>query len=649
MIVELDLRNWGPFRGRHVIKLGPGPIAVVATHVDNSGRSNGTGKSMLLEGIDFAITGELKKLRGFDADGWITRGEKEGWFKITLDNGAWIKRSKKRGQPLQIRAGLPGRDEASQAGAHEAFLKFLAFSKDDYRKASYFEQKKAARLLELDPGPRLAMVTSWLGLELGDRAEARAAEIASQRWREVERLQTKQAGLASLTRPELPNVDDMLNKAKKIRADLAVQAELADRLAESSSKQQARVYAAGTVEAHEKDIARGKELRAWVDENKAHIEERERVTDARATEATNVTAAAETELRSKKKVTLGQFDGRCPVAEIECPAHSIINKDRTAAKSAYDKALVARDEAKRIADVANDEHGAAHGELRTLEIKEAELERLRDKVRTHAPTYKAAKDLLAKPIPDAGGDVRAVRARCEELRQELTRVEAEILTNERMAKQAVESAEQLRKVTAELEVARAQHRAAHRTRVVFRTTRRRVAERALGDVEHDANDAIAGAGVDLGFKVRWEREGKKLALECDECGSPFPPGERVKQCETCGSPRGLHTTPRLDFVLTDSSGGYDDLVGIALQLSAGAWLLEQRRSPWSTCVLDEPTAALDSVLRSGLVRYLSTVTRRGVYRQMLLVSHSADFVDALPGRILITRQRDGERQIQVVS
>jgi ABC-type taurine transport system ATPase subunit len=97
--------------------------------------------------------------------------------------------------------------------------------------------------------------------------------------------------------------------------------------------------------------------------------------------------------------------------------------------------------------------------------------------------------------------------------------------------------------------------------------------------------------------------------------------------------------------MSDKSGAYDDLAGIAMQLAAGAWLLDARDSPWSTCLADEPFAHTDASLRRGLARFFANAPGRSIFRQLFLIAHSNDAIDMLPHRIEIVVSKDGERRI----
>jgi DNA repair exonuclease SbcCD ATPase subunit len=637
MIDELTFVNWGPFRGRHTIRLGPGAHALVAQHAEDPKRSNGTGKSMVLEAIQYALTGELNKSREFDVDGWITRGEKEGSVCLALEGGATILRSKKIGQSRQVRFSRPGYSDAAQAAADEALAKWLAFESDDFKRVAYFEQKEAARLINperTDPATRIAVVSGWLGLGLADRGETRAGEMMTERWREVERATTRKQTLGS--REKFTLTDEEFTKTTREAEALRG---MVKRLEERIDASRAVARAMSEVAQYDAIVSEGKAVRAWIDTHAEDIERAEKEASTKSFEAVTARSNAFERFGLKKKIALGLFDGRCPVAEIECPAKDAINKDRGAAKKERDAAEITYEALERASTEASNAHTKTKRALDELTEKRARLKSLRIDIKDRMEGNEAARKIIRDSRAE---DDAALAFSLHETRECLVEAESVIRSHERAKESEVRESVELDNATKELEIATTAHKTAHLAREVFRLARRRVAERALGEVEEDANEALTSVGVDLTISVRWEREAKKLATECIECGAPFPESRKVKECAACMSPRGMHSVPRLDFVRSDASGGYDDLT---LQLSAGAWLLRSRQSPWSTAILDEPTAAMDPSVRRGLVRYLAGVASRGRYRQLLLVSHSSDFVDAIPNRITIVREASGARRI----
>lgn len=641
MISTIGFFNAGPFKGEHRIAIGPGAHAITARHDLDPKRSNAIGKSFLLEMVDYALTGRLRRERGFDADGWVTRGEREGRVHLGLEDGTWIERWKIRGQARQLRVTLPNRKEAAQDDAQAALFKHLKFDAEDFRHASYFEQREMARLVHADPGDRLRIVTGWLGLGKADEAEDVAGELAGEATREVDRLTARVAALRESQPVESTvDVDAIRIKAAEVRKAAeeaegqARRARAAEDARHTIAKQEERVRFA-------LDLAELKPADDALEIAAADNEEKVKVLTSARDEALR-------ELRRREKVSLGMFDGRCPVADIACPAKDKINEDRGAAERAAEKATKAMSSVSAKLASAKELHAATAAAMGKQREHERDLANARAEVKKGAEPAKVARALLAAGVPDEHEEV--LRQRAKDLHAEAWSLENGAQTYELQAKLHAENLQLIEKAEAELRAAAKVQARASAARKVIRTAQRRVGERALVRVEEDANAAIAEAGVPLTVRARWEREGKGAAKQCEECGAAFPTSVKVKQCARCGTPRGLQTTQRLDFVLSDSSGAYDDLAGIAWQLSAGAWLLGHRGSPWGTCMLDEPTGQLDQALRRGLVRYLSRVTAQGgAYRQLLVISHSSDTVDALPHRIEIACGADGARRIEVLS
>jgi DNA repair exonuclease SbcCD ATPase subunit len=106
---------------------------------------------------------------------------------------------------------------------------------------------------------------------------------------------------------------------------------------------------------------------------------------------------------------------------------------------------------------------------------------------------------------------------------------------------------------------------------------------------------------------------------------------------------------KLELVLSDQSGAADDLVGVALQLSASAWLRAERGSAWSTVLIDEPFGQLDAAHRRALSAHLSAMLAgRYGFEQAMVIAHHASVLDALPGRIEVIGE-GGRSRVRVVA
>lgn len=635
MIKELRLWNWMCFAGRHVVRFKPGAHAVTARFDEDSKRSNGGGKSAILDAVKFAVTGIGPPRSGYDADAWISRGADEGGVVLVLENDAEIERSKRRGKPRQVRYRAPGKGEAAQDEAAQAILDDLGFGdRDDFDRVAYFRQGFMDEFITMDPGARLAVVTSWLGLGIADRAAEHVERILGERAAKVEQLEGSIPKVDPFDASDVPgyraSADTLRSKIKAL---------------EDAIENDHRLHKARHVaETRATIVANGKRLKAEVEEKGPAIEKAYAEANTTYERARTVERDAEKDVRARETVARGAFDGRCPVVPLECPIKDKINADRALAKASYSEALLKLKSAKEATAreaISFREIEANHTDLRSSRaILDSERNRLRDM----KDDYERAVELLGDEpkVKTTFDDVRAVRSMRDEL-ADLERRIAEADVRRQIAEQNAKRAEALGKELAEAERTLATAAAAARVIVV---AKRRVAERATAENEVAANDFLAGVGPALTLSLRWAREGKSPARRCAECGKAFPDTRKVKECQTCGTPRGLTSTERLDPILSDRSGAYDDLAGIAMQLPAAEAVLASRASPWATCMLDEPMSKMDGANRKGLAMQLLRMMGKSAFRQMLIISHSPDTLDAYPNKIVVHVGRDGKRRIE---
>jgi rubrerythrin len=384
----------------------------------------------------------------------------------------------------------------------------------------------------------------------------------------------------------------------------------------------------------------GKRLAEEVRKLPVDAEGRERAAREALAEKTAQIREAEREVDQKKKVALGQFDGRCPVADIQCPARARINEGRELSASALREAEGRRDLLKKQREKIFDAAEAASDVASDLRAKMKDLDRLRQRAVDMQPEARlAAKHLRKHPAPEPTAfDMAGMRR----IHDEAVRAIADARAR-REQKEKLEA--ELRLV--EEKIARASDDVAVSVSAqkVFRAAQRRIAERALDQIGASAGRMMRESGIDLSVAVRWEREGKNLARACEVCGTPFPSSAKVRECGGCGAERGQAVVQRLEFLLSNRSGAADDLAGVAIQLAAGSWLLRQRSSPWACAMLDEPLAACDRTNRRALAGQLIKLLGSGTWRQAVVVSHSPDVTDLYPGRIEIVVARDGTRKI----
>jgi DNA repair exonuclease SbcCD ATPase subunit len=257
-IVRIRTKNWMCFRGEHVLDLRPGAYAVVARAEDDADRSNGSGKTALLEIVLHALEGEHRKRT---EDEWITRGESSGENELTLSNGARILRSRSRGKRTTLYyfpAG--GGQPAMQDEAQRLIRELVGLSADDFRATCYLGQRQTARLVLAKSEERMSVVSSWLRLAPLERCEDAARTRVSAL---AQRLQVVDVQRAQY-RESLANAsEDALQDALSLADNEGARAnDRVTALTEEISSNAERVVAQRASQEYDEVVAEGTRLRA---------------------------------------------------------------------------------------------------------------------------------------------------------------------------------------------------------------------------------------------------------------------------------------------------------------------------------------------------------------------------------------------------
>lgn len=654
-IASLKLTNWECFRGEHELALGSLIYAITARCGDDADRSNWAGKSSLLRAVEFALYGRHAHAR---ANGWISRGEKAGSVELALDDGSRIIRSRTGDAATRVwfypRAGEPAYGDAAQ----EAIERAIGLGAEDFRASAYFEQRAMARFVLMDPGERMRIVSGWLRMEPLQRAEQAERDAVSALAAEVEKVERSLAVQRELRDRALRNAN--AKDLTEVRRDSDACA--ADLLAAKVAYEEARA----AVEANEAllaadalraELARlvedGKALAAEVerlgqpaltDADVETVEERASRTAADAARFDEEAKRVDRDLAQKRRLAAGQFDGACPVAQIECPARAKINSMRDEHREAV-LALTRRGaDADQAAYHAREDARAAREDLQDLERKRARLESMRERAASLQERIEAAGEASARPREE-------LRAALDRAQGEVVELRTEHEALRRAAEELAGAEVEIDKLDAQLARLRTEQELARASLAVLgkQGAQRRLAEGALGDIEAGANDLLSGSSIPLSVSVRWSREGSGLAQFCDACGLAFPASAKVKACTRCNAARGPNVVNRLEVELSDRSGAAEDLAGAAVQLSASAWLRADRGSAWEVAMIDEPFAHCDKANRRAFATYLATfLSRRLAIAQSFIISHTPDTVSMIPGRIEVVREGEWSR-VRVVA
>ncbi len=648
-ITELRLHNWLAFRGTHTLKLEAKPYAIMARRVDDPEASNWSGKTALVEAIKFALTGEHRHRLD---DEWITGndpGSKErgeiaegsGEVGLSFDTGERIVRSKEVKKAAKLYYWSTGaKDPAFKAEAQLAIDARLMLSAKDFDATWFFAQREMARIILAKPDDRMKMISAWLKLGPLERCEDKARARVNALLDDVTRIQGRRQGARERLVAALAgrSRDLVAADAKEALGRVHGAKHHLGKIEKEWQENEARRRAKEIREEYEQLCEEGTKLAAEVE--RIDMPALRRTTDlanAELEQCVEQSGIAVATVRSLDVVARGAFDGKCPIADIECPATKKINAARSesARKLEAEKRIV-HSFSESLAR-ARVEMNATSAALSMAIAKEQRLTALRARVEEMNDR------LVESPEPE---DTDVLRSKLTQAREHVaamtyaegTHAQA-MLTIESVDNEEKTLDNEATGIEQELRLARA-------ALTIFGKTgaQRRIAEEVLGQIEEDANRRLALASIPLSVRVQWTREGGDPAKACDACGASFPASAKVKACARCGATRGKQIQNSLDFILSDRSGAAEDLAGIAVQLAARDWLLADRGSDWRPVVIDEAFGQLDPANRRALAQHFGMLLGS---QQAFIIAHHAQVLDALPGRIEIVRGKDST--VRVVS
>jgi len=518
------------------------------------------------------------------------------------------------------------------------------------RATCFLQQREAARLVLADPAERVGIVEGWLRLE---RLSAARDSVQAKLWQLTEKARGALSAVSlaeELLRRELVghaepvlSVESLEARAREARASLRLATGDVDGLETRLDLARRHEASRAMVPEYRELVAVGRALAKEVADLDVPALEVEytRLSKVERQASQQVTATRE-DAQRKGVISLGQFDARCPVAEMTCPVADKINADRkrtgALAKAARDAVAAAH----LIQLAAEAEEQKARARLQEAQRKAERLELMRERQRKMLPAYEAARALPeSEDVEALGAQLDAARHAAAVARDACQVLEGRLQRAERAERELAQAREAAAKDAPRLA-------ALGEAAVLFGRARRQVAEGAVGEIEEEANAVLRGAGIDLSFAVSWAREGKDPARQCEACGWGYPSSAKVKQCGSCGAERGLNQVQRLEFELSNRSGAAEDLVGLSFQLAASRWLRTDRGCAWASASLDEPLAQMDAANRRAFGAKLGPMLKASSFVQSFIISHSPEVLAALPGQIVIEAGPNGST-IRVVA
>ena len=649
MITKLRISNCFCFKGKHELDLADKVYAITASYEDQEGRSNWAGKTSLMK-----LLGSMP-LYGWHGmqveDDWITEGEDSGWYEIEFDTGARIRRSRTRGKSTQVQF-FDGDREVGQKGATAEIAAFVGLNEADFFASCFFKQKEIDKLITLRPSERQELVMGWLDLAPLKQCETISRQYLadlSQTVSECEKVirDSRIKEDTILTSLGVGDIDELESELAIVSSEIdSMYAEVESAELLASQVATLKMKLDNQADARRERSALGRELEASL-LAKASIEAR-LVSDDEYEEVQKVLSSVssdivlkEDELRRVRKLVAGDFSGDCPLlATLKCPKMAVINDSIEAHKREKAKVEQELEELrflqtgfklrKQNAIEARTQFKSITSRIGLLEARIAECDFILSEVFDELPSDDPV--LKSRRLNQQLGEKLEKKRRLQTAITELSGFEARRLQFENALTENLK----LRTIAAE-------------SVSIFKLAQTKCAEEGLSEIEAGGNDLLLDAGLDLSVKVRWSKDGKGLAKQCDNCGDTFPASTTVRECRTCKAERGRHTIDKLTIELSDRSGGAEDLGGLALQLSAAAWLRAKRGSNFDVVYLDEVAGSLDSANRKALGTHISKmITGRFGFKQGFVVTHSPDIDEMFPGRIEILVRKDGSRELSVV-
>lgn len=652
-IVELELENWMRYAGRCKVQLEPTVYAVVAEWLGEPGRSNWGGKSAALEAIAFALTGAH---RFRTEDEWITNGAERGAVTLRLSDGHEIVRQRKVGSATSLTVQRRGRTWTKGEAQQRVYDSVLGVRNTDEFYTLYFaEQRELAAMVRAKPEEFTERLRDWMP-ELAEleRVEAGAIDRVNECADAVKEEENLIAMIAADVDGGEPcaSADDARRIIGKciVEAEAAVKRDEGKECAASGELQRAQgaMELANEYWRHEDALkvvaVRESELNELLDDlkqcGKKQVNKQAQAAEQAYDKVRSKVGKLEEDVQQLAELVKGKFDGKCPLTNAACPVKDAVA--RACMKRATDL-VKARVELKQYTEgpytTAHEHRSSALQAVREVAAKVEKvvtLQRIVDEAKVHReycdeharPKLRAE---LTQAVVDAQTLLGDVRSDLAVKREALRRYEYRL--------------GQIDKASGSADVMRVG--VARYSRIALAASRqyaqREFATMHTRRIERLGNALLGGVGIDLGFRVAWTAEGKKLSMQCEGCYHRFT-GQRDKACPRCGKERGMHVIDRPHLELTDKSGAAEDLVGAAFRLAGGAWIRARRQSAWSCTMIDEPFGALDEANREVFARVLPALLK-GQYGfdQAFVVSHNEDVNAAMPARLKVVASRSGSR------
>lgn len=644
-IKRIELENWLAFKGSYFLDLPAGPIAVTATYINNPRRSNWAGKTAFLEAIRWALFGKHRKRTD---DAIIHRGTPNTRVRLVFTDDLTVTRSKSMGKPVRLAVEHAG-EKYTKKLAQTQIVKILGLTDDDLCNTLHFAQGDIEAICDRQSSKRRDVVGAWLDLESWARVASRIRARSKLMRENLDRARTN---LERLDADAFEISDVVAWSEDEAGEDLersighAAGELFANRERQSEIDVILEDVAADEIRAQNR--IRFDRIRDDVDELKTKIRglnlgdvKRELEEAAAAAEfAASGVIASERDVRAARQLVKGDFDGVCPVTCESCPIADDIRANTAAARTKlatararYTDDKSTADDLKRAFRELETQHRAGIRLVDGFNSKRAELARIKESTPDAEPRRSD------EEVTELKRERRALIDTALDIAGRYSVARRDARRFGHVIKKRAETAAEVAGFEAELRLYTIAARCVGPSGVPAR-----IAERELGQLEERANVVLSDVG--LSFRFSWDRELRDRTPTCYDCGYRFK-GQADKSCPSCQAERPLKRSDELGILVSDGgpeedvktkSGGAKVLIGSAIRLAAGAMLRDIRdtRAAWAT--IDEPFGPLDAENRQALASSFAGLLGSVGLEQAFVVSHDAALLDALPGRIEITRE-----------
>lgn len=643
IIHSMVIQNFMPFRGEFWLEDIPnGLVGVIGQYDSQEGRSNRAGKSAFFDAILWGLFGEGRKVQSLDEVLCNGADRMQVGIAASFDGEMYpISRTYHPSSGTSVAWGegavqkTSGEVKVNSLKVREAnaeIVKLIGMTRDDFVRTCCVQQGDLESILSRTSSALKEDIIRWRGLGVWAKLETSAKAWQSNIQSDINGLKARfEIACEALDKgkPTKKDIADLKAKLKRLRKMNEEARAARDRLALLQHQLENAQHAADLAER-----AKGL-MRAEMAANKAQ-KNLEGLQNAYGTEKANLLEAKK-EYQKRKAQVMHGFDGVCPVDGDGCPRMKEISNNVSAAQASLDQAT-------SVLSVAEDREKRA---MAAMGMANREANSERGKVAGLSHDASLAESYKGPSVEDAKAELEAGRELANYEEADLSSLEIGLADMLSAVKSYNEANTVKEKVKAGMEERTQELMVAHYLRSMCGKfgIPSMLIEDALEEISTQVNLILEDLGTDHRLTFDSERELKRPARVCYECGSLFADGAKEKFCPECGRPRGKDRTDELRPMIVEGdrkqtfgqdSGGGRALVALATRVAMSRFLGA------TILVFDEVSGALDPYHQALLIRFLHKLPSLG-FHQVFVISHQKEVDDTMPSRIVATRYQDEDR------